>query len=410
MIDRLKIENFKSIEQADLNLGRLNIFLGTNASGKSNVFDALRVLQGIGYGFTVSEILDGKPKSAASEVWDGIRGGSANALRTAAKPTSGDMPPVIRFEISAHLPAFTSNTVDYSVALSSALGTIREEHLLIDQKEIYTSAPLSNDENAPVFQVRYYSGAKRGRAPHHSFEKHRPVLQQIARDGSTKQHREIMEALSGVLTNMQRLDPQPTVLRDYARASSARQMGEHGENFSALVKAICDDSETKAAYLTWLKELTPTEVDEVEILEGALKEPLFALRERGKVFPAPVLSDGTLRFAAITAAFFQPELPQLLTIEEIENGIHASRVRLLIEMLRSQAERDDVQIMVTTHSPIVLAWMKPEEYKHVFYCKRNADTGASEITPLSDIPDFEKIVSRQPIADLFAEGWMESAL
>ena len=57
-------------------------------------------------------------------------------------------------------------------------------------------------------------------------------------------------------------------------------------------------------------------------------EPLFVLRENGREFPAAILSDGTLRFAALTAAFFQPDMPDLITIEEIENGIHASRARL----------------------------------------------------------------------------------
>ena len=48
MIERIVIENFKSFKKVDLKLGRLNLFIGTNASGKSNFFDALRVLQGIG--------------------------------------------------------------------------------------------------------------------------------------------------------------------------------------------------------------------------------------------------------------------------------------------------------------------------------------------------------------------------
>ena len=79
MIERIIIENFKSLRSVDLSLGRLNLFIGTNASGKSNFLDALRTLQGIGNGFTISEVLDGKPRSATTEVWEGIRGGSSNA-------------------------------------------------------------------------------------------------------------------------------------------------------------------------------------------------------------------------------------------------------------------------------------------------------------------------------------------
>jgi hypothetical protein len=74
VITHIEISGFKSLENVSLDLGALNIFLGTNASGKSNFFDALRVLQGIGYGLKIAEIFDGKPKGPGSEVWEPIRG------------------------------------------------------------------------------------------------------------------------------------------------------------------------------------------------------------------------------------------------------------------------------------------------------------------------------------------------
>lgn len=68
MITEIEIEGFKSLEKVHLKLGGLNLFIGANASGKSNFLEALKVLQGIGYGFTIEEIFNGKPKSAGSEV------------------------------------------------------------------------------------------------------------------------------------------------------------------------------------------------------------------------------------------------------------------------------------------------------------------------------------------------------
>ena len=100
----------------------------------------------------------------------------------------------------------------------------------------------------------------------------------------------------------------------------------------------------------------------------------------------------------------------MMTIEEMENGVHASRVRLLIELLRSRSHAGITQLVATTHSPIVLAWLKREEYATTFYCKRDDKTGESRICPLKDIPHFADIVAKQPISDLFAEGWMETAL
>src|ERR1700683_215959 len=79
VIERIEIEGFKSLEKVSLDLGPLNIFVGTNASGKTNFLEALRVLQGIGYGYTVDEIFNGRPRLGNTEVWEGIRGGSRYA-------------------------------------------------------------------------------------------------------------------------------------------------------------------------------------------------------------------------------------------------------------------------------------------------------------------------------------------
>ena len=58
MIDRIVVENFKSLRRVDLSRGRMNLFVGANASGKSNFLEALRVLQGIGSGFAIGEITE----------------------------------------------------------------------------------------------------------------------------------------------------------------------------------------------------------------------------------------------------------------------------------------------------------------------------------------------------------------
>lgn len=213
-----------------------------------------------------------------------------------------------------------------------------------------------------------------------------------------------------MLADMQRVDPAPTVLRGYSQARQVDRMGEHGENFAALVRGICADADARGGYLEWLSELRPAEVDGVDTLQGAMGEPLFALLEGDRQFPAPVLSDGTLRFAAIAAAFFQSDMPQIMTIEEIENGIHASRTRLILELLRANAASGSTQILATTHSPVVLEWLKPAEYATTYVCRRNRDTSEASITQLREVPGFRDVARTHSLADLFAEGWLEAAL
>jgi len=409
MIQSLTIEGFKSLEKITLNLSNLNLFIGTNASGKSNFFDALRVLQGIAYGFTIDEIFNGKPKNATNEVWDSIRGGSSKAAFTPRGHSTSEEQ-TIQFLVTIKLRNELEDEIQYSISISAEKGCVRSEKLQVNGSPIFDSEPISNPPNSPVIEVRYYQG-KPGRQPHLKFEKSRSVLHQFLRNETcSHDHIEMIAVCMLSLGNTQHLDPSPAILRGYSQAHTARRMGERGENFAALVKTIITNVTEKSAFVSWLKELTPTELDDVSILSGALGESLFALKEGDIDYPAPILSDGTLRFAAITAAFFQPDLPGILTLEEIENGLHPTRLRLLVELMKAMSKSGNVQVMATTHSPLILEWLNPDDYATTFVCKRDESTGATNIIPLSEIPALLKLIQKQPISELFAEGWFEGVL
>ena len=413
MLDRIVIDNFKSLRHVDLPLGRLNLLIGANASGKSNFLDALRVLQGIGNGFTVGEIFDGKPKSATSAVWDGIRGGSASACFAGGRPETEDQdaPPApnsdeVKVEASGELDEGKYCPWLFRTALTPRSGRVA--------RELFECGPWKagyDTEAADLESDFRYFSRMQGRPPDVPFDATRPVIGQFARKSFyvEQEHADAAGAVAALFANIQRVAPDPERLRSYSDARLVQRMGDHGENFAALIGTICQDAEAKDAYLSWLRQLRPEEVDDLGVLSGAVGEPLFMLREGGQEFPAPVLSDGTLRFAAIAAAFFQPDMPALMTIEEIENGVHASRLRLLLELLRSQAETRGTQVVATTHSPLVLAWLLEEEYATTFLCRRDESTGESTIRPLTDVPHFVDVVRKQPIADLLAEGWLEMA-
>lgn len=404
MIDHIQIDNFKSFGKIDLHLGNLNIFIGTNASGKSNFFDALRVIQGIGNGFTINEIFDGKPKSATSEVWDGIRGGSSHAC------FSGSCTQEIIIQVSGTLQSNVDQRWTYRIVFSPQTGKVIDERLDTDRVIFISDDVPGNQLAEPAITVKYYGG-KKGRQPYRAFERTRPVIAQfsIPHSNRKKADSDLAREVCRIMANTQRIDPSPTILRRYSQAHTISRMGEHGENFAALVQVILKDEGSRNSYLSWLKQLRPAEVDEVKILKGAVEEPLFALVEGGRDVPASVLSDGTLRFAAIAAAFFQPDMPGVMTIEEVENGIHASRLRLLVELLRNRAESKKTQIMVTTHSPLLLGWLTENEYRCTFLCARDEESGESTITPIVDISHFKDVMKDQSLSELFMEGWLEAA-
>ncbi len=417
MITRIVIENFKSLRKVDLSLGRVNLFIGANASGKSNFLEALRVLEGIGRGFTVNEILNGKPRGATNEVWEGIRGGSTHACFAGSDGTGS-----ITVKVHGRLEENPVRSWKFSITFLPAPGRVTRERLQVGEV-IYDAGQVTKSPGVPTLQVRHYY-ANRER-PHVSESKNtRPVLSGFAglrffgfddagvgfdQGQFYTEGADLARRVVALLANIQKVDPLPPMLQQYSSAQPVRRMGDHGENFAALVKTIFEDEKAKDAYLTWLRQLRPEQISDVGTLSGAVGEPMFMLRENGREFPATVLSDGTLRFAAIAAAFFQKDMPRLMTIEEIEKGIHASRLQLLLELMRSQAEYMRTQVVATTHSATILDWLQEEDYKTTFLCRRDETTGESKICALADMPHFVEVVKKKPASELFSEGWLEMA-
>ena len=441
MIDRIIVENFKSLRRIDLTLGRMNLFVGANASGKSNFLDVLRVLQGIGNGFTISEILDGKPRSATSAVWEGIRGGSRRACFVGAGEDRGDGD--VTIEVHGRFAGGPFRTWvgmeerdskgepalkwELLISFSPTAGCVTRERFEVDRVIYDTDDVEGFSQKDPELSIPCPMAGAQGWSV--DLVRTRPALGQIARgpwgrgigspddfmtlERSDSMRRECEDHARGVarlLANIQRVEPELPMLRAYAQVAEVQRMGDRGENFAALVQTIYKAPAAKDAYLSWLRQLRPEEIDDVGVRHGAMGEPLFVLRENGREFPAAVLSDGTLRFAALTAAFFQPDMPNLITIEEIENGVHASRARLLLELLRSQSAAAKTQVVATTHSATLLDWLSEEDYRTTFVCKRDEETGESRICALADVPHFVDVVKKKPVSELLAEGWLEAAL
>ena len=98
---------------------------------------------------------------------------------------------------------------------------------------------------------------------------------------------------------------------------------------------------------------------------------LVFLEANGRKVSAYAASDGTLRFLAILATLLGPnpksrrrDQPRLYFFEEIDNGIHPSRVRLLIDLIERQTAKGEIQVITTTHSPDLLTVMNDETFKN----------------------------------------------
>ena len=78
------------------------------------------------------------------------------------------------------------------------------------------------------------------------------------------------------------------------------------------------------------------------------------------VFGASDLSDGTLRFIALSILFLQPALPDTIIIDEPELGLHPSAIAKLSGMIKSVSDRG-CQVIIATQSTDLISHFAPED-------------------------------------------------
>lgn len=125
------------------------------------------------------------------------------------------------------------------------------------------------------------------------------------------------------------------------------------------------------------------------------------IREKGlsSAVPATRLSDGTLRFLALLTILCHPEPPPLICIEEPELGLHPDIMRQVAKLLLKASER--TQLIVTTHSAGLVEhlWEDPES---VVVCERYPDTG-SEFSRLNKA-ELQDWLERYTLGELWRSG------
>lgn len=77
-------------------------------------------------------------------------------------------------------------------------------------------------------------------------------------------------------------------------------------------------------------------------------------KDRNVSLPGWVLSGGTLRLLALLAALRHPNGPEVLFIEELENGLDPRAIGFVVEEIRAAVESGEKQVLLTTHSPYLL--------------------------------------------------------
>jgi predicted ATPase len=340
LIEKIKLRNILSFgdKGEEITLEPLNIIIGQNASGKSNLIDVLKLLNslidksGIGYFIGrnggISEWLwKGKKKSENAEIKVIVTNGMQfNNEYFLSFSEVGQRTYINEEKIK------TSNETDYAIVDNRADFEIKntsfEHSALMDSNLVFN--PTS----------RYY------------------VLP-------------IADAFLNITTFTDLPTNRKSELRKPQLPDAPNDFLEDGgSNLALVLNDLEHRGDAKDKIVENLRKFNPRIKDySIRILGGTVQ--LF-IREEGleKPISAMRLSDGTLRYLCLLAILCHPEPPPLICIEEPETGLHPDILPTIAELMIEASKR--TQLIVTTHSDILVSAFS-EIPEAVLVCEKDED-------------------------------------
>ncbi len=410
MLTRLKVKGFKNLADVDVRFGAFTCIAGSNGVGKSNLFDAIRFL---------SDLADHSLIQSVTSVRDE----TSDVRSIFRKYTDKETVEVnylneMSFEAEMIIPRngvddlgqeaqAAATFLEYSLKLAyrkdngfSSLGGLeivheelkRVRHSKIDEvlpfphSNEWRKSVIHGGKSEPFIElendgenriIALHQGGKSGGRPIRRIAK---TLPRTVLSSATSAENPTVVLARNEMRSWRLLQLEPSSLRkpdNFNVLNAPVKLGEDGSHLPATLYHLKQlekngsptSSENKIAdtygmVATKLAQLIE-DVYSVEIDRDDQRQLLtLQVKDRNQIpYPARDLSDGTLRFLALTVIELDPTTQGVMCLEEPENGIHPARIPAMLELLEGiavdvndEAGGDNPlrQVIVNTHSPAVV--------------------------------------------------------
>lgn len=406
MITRIKINGFKSLVGNEIYLGPFTCIAGANAIGKSNFFDALAFLSNL-----ADKTIVEAAKSVRSE------NQKHSDIRDIFFRSGKDYMSRMSFEVDMLLPKTgiddlgqpaiaTITSLRYVLEISLNHELENHEPIIINREELL---PITQTETKNNLFFRYkndwidsvLAGRRSSKIPFISTEGEKIKLHQDGNKGRSTEFiaRKMPRTLLSTVTaesptaflvreemrNWTMMQLEPSALRQPNSIYEVKNAGitANGLNMPATLFRLNSSKINKDVYqhLTNKIKGLVEDVDEIFVDKDEKRDLLTLLVKfkNGLTLPAQSLSDGTLRFLALTILEEDNLGSRLICLEEPENGINPKKIHEMVALLTGLAadtnyETDEEnplrQVIVNTHSPIVVSAVPPDS----LYLARNKES------------------------------------
>lgn len=412
MISSLRLKNFKNFADESIRFGPFTVIVGANATGKSNIRDALRFLHGIGHNYTLAEIVGGKIGTGGHQEWEPIRGGASEIIRYGWKS----------FGLELQMQV-DKDTMKYFIEVgmdTSKPNRLRviQENLWISDLMIYNAHidgdSIHNQDSdtrlcicLPKEESQNRYGSKI------AFSRNKAVASQIYESKQWNIFQTYRSPILLLLESLQRIrffEPVPARMRKPAPPEMT-VLGDQGENLPSVLMNTCKNERERSFIAEWICELTLMDVKDFEFLKDLRGLIHLMIRDGdNRRVSADSASDGTLRFLSMLTILFGQSANFTYLFEEINKGIHPSKIQLLLNLIQEQTYSQRVQVVTTTHSSDLLSMLSDDAFENASIVACIGESSDAIIRPLSELHRIRQLRASQGLGRLLASGWMEDAL
>lgn len=351
VITTFRAKNYGCLVDVTAHITPLHAFIGPNDSGKSTLLHGMR---------TVVQLASGKFERAADGSW---------------KPFDHFLP--ARFPQNPSPPPPSSGTmlacaVDGGWYVHAVRPGDRSDHLGDESAEgpYQASGPRALSDSSPVL-VTQLPRSPPGEA----------ISRQLRAARLARFDPDALRAPSGLIPETARVD----FLDDRGRGLAGVYFAIRNRNDDAF-GTIVNDVRKHFPTIKGLrvKAVTSAEVVlEAELTSGARVE-------------ATRMSEGLLYYLGF-AALRHIDPVSLLLVEEPENGLHPARIAEVVRILRAIVEETGTQIVLATHSPLVVNELQPKEVSVV----TRSEAAGTTVTRIHETPDFAERAKVYALGELW---------
>lgn len=394
MITELRLQNWKSFSDATLYIDPITIVIGTNASGKSNIFDALKLLCALASPTDVADIAKDVRGGADGIIRRGQTDCTLTAMMDADKATEQ-----LTYTITLGLDKQKNISITNEELILTNVNT-KKDLTLIERKEI-------DENNSSMVSVSLYT---EGRPRLLNFTAKSSILSQIEYVNCNRKIKDAAETVTGNFKKIRLSNPIPERMRDFAPLS--KNIAEDASNLAGYLANL--DAETQSqtceAIMKYLSPLPDKDIKSIRAEKVPLTDMamLFCTEEwqEGVVQDqsARGMSDGTLRFAGIIAMLVTAESDSLVLLEELDKGVHPSRAKNLVRMLKEIGRQKRLDIVCTTHNATFVDELGAQMIPFISYVKRNETNGCTDIRLLEENEKLARLMAMRTVGDMMTNN------